>query len=51
MTEAEHAKRLARIKAQRAAAGRPAHIETFAVYALIAAVIDAQGQPESKARG
>jgi hypothetical protein len=44
VTDAEHVERIARIRAERAVAGRPPYIESPAVYALLSAVIDASNQ-------
>ncbi len=41
MTDAEHAVRIAAIKAQRAAAGKAPTIQSESVYRLLSAVVDA----------
>lgn len=40
ISDAEHAARIARIRAERAAIGRPPTIQSAAVYRLLAAVLD-----------
>jgi hypothetical protein len=42
--QTDHATRLARIRAERAALGRSPFIESPSIYALIAAVVDAAQQ-------
>jgi hypothetical protein len=48
--ETQRAERIARIRAERAAAGRGPYIETESVYALLAAVLSAD-EPERSSSG
>jgi hypothetical protein len=50
ISDAEHAERLARIKAERVAAGRSPCIQTASVYALLAAVLDAERSEQHTAQ-